>query len=159
MEITNNQIWDKLTAIELKIDSLHRFKHSDKFNILREEVKIRRRMITTAVMGFLGVSRNWALDRMKKLGEEEHFKFILGDKNTKRTSLILYQEEQAMRSRYKKIIDLVDQYGEIRFAKICSELKLDLEKNLDVVRSLAGNIVENENGYYIKGGHTLCKEL
>jgi len=157
--MTNNQIWEKLDKIESKIDSLYRFNHSNKFNLLKEQVKLRKRMDTTAVMALCGVSRPWTLHLMKKLGKEVHFRFIDGDKTVKRPSLILYSEEQAMRSRYKEIKDLVDKNKEITFAKICSELKLSLGRDLGLVKSLVDDLVKKEKGYYIKEENKLCKEL
>ena len=157
MEITNEQIWEILGNIESKIDALHRFNHSNKFNLLIEEVKIRKRMETTTAMSFCGISRPWALNLMKKIGKEEHFQYINGDKALRKSSIIFYNEAQAAKARYEKMKSLVDERREITFADICFELKLNLQRDLDLIKSIASNLVESEEGYSIKEDNKLCK--
>lgn len=164
MEITNEQIYEKLINIERMLESQTNYNKSDKFQVLEREVRIRKSMNVTKVQSFLGgISRPWALTLMKKLGKENHFSFILGDKHLKKPSLIVYEEAKVKKEQHDKIKELVDKEGIVTFAQIGNCLHLSLEENLINIRQLVRDFIDVEevNGskYCVKEDNKLCKEI
>lgn len=158
MAITNEQIYEKLNGIDTSLQILLRANRSDKIKLLEEETKILRRIEVGKVQTLLGgISRPWALSLMKKLGEESHFEFVIGDKRMKRPSLIIFNEPEATKERYEKIKEFVDKNKIVSYAQICEYLELPLETNLDAIKSIVSNIIENEVGYKIEEGNKVVK--
>jgi hypothetical protein len=163
MEITNELIYEKLVNIERMLESLTIYNKSDKFQILEKEVRITKGMNVNQVQTFLGgISRNWALNLMKKLGKENHFGFVLGDKSLKKPSLIIYEEDKVKKEKHDKIKELVDKENIVTIAQIAEFLHLTLGDNLIIIRKIIKDFIEVEkqkgHEYYIKEENKLCKK-
>jgi hypothetical protein len=160
MKVSNEELFELLNEIKSMIQCLMKSSKSKKFNILMDEVKLRKRMDVGSVQSFLGgISRPWTLNLMKKLGKENHFDFIKGDVAMKRPSLIIYNEAQAVNERYEKIKELMSNLNIASFAQISQYLNLNLERDLILLKRIIDNFVEKEKSYFIKDGNKLCKKL
>jgi len=157
MEITNNQIYEKLISIELALQAINKINKSDKLQILENTTKDLKRMEPRQVESLLGVSRPWALRMMRKLSKEKHFTFIKGDMKYKRPSIILYEEENAKRERYEKAKEFIDKNGIVTFAQIRAHLKIpEKEGWFESVQIIANTLTSSKKEYYIEG-NKVCK--
>ncbi|MEN7982110.1 MAG: hypothetical protein ABFQ65_01540 [Nanoarchaeota archaeon] len=159
MEISNEKIYEKLIGLELQIQALNRANKSNKFQFLEQEVKNLERVEVSKVQSILGgISRPWALNLMKKLGKENHFQFVPGNRQMKRPSLIVYEEAKAKKEKYDKIKSFVNKNGIVSFAQICEYLNLELnDKNLEIIKIIINGLIRTETEYEIEGGNKLHK--
>jgi len=164
MEVTNKMIYGKLIENTRILESLISYKKSNKGQALENEVRIRKHMNVNQIQTFLGgISRPWALSLMKRLGEQDHFNFILGDKILKRPSVIVYEEEKEKKEQFEKIKELVDKEKIVTIARIAEFLHLTLEDNLINIRRFMRDFIksesENDSKYFIKDDNKLCNEI
>ena len=164
MEVTNKIIYEKLFEITRMLESLVSYNNPNKSQALENEIRIRKHINVRQVQSFLGkISRPHALTLMKRLGEQNNFNFILGDKSSKRPSVIVYQEAKEKKEQFEKIKELVDTEKTATIARIAEDLHLTLEDNLINIRELMRDFIkfESENGakYFIKDDNKLCKEI
>jgi len=164
MEVTNKIIYEKLFEITRMLESLISYKNPNKSQALENEIRIRKHMAVNQIQTFLGgISRPHALTLMKRLGEQNNFNFILGDKSSKRPSVIVYEEEKEKKEQFEKIKELVDKEKIVTIARIAEFLHLTLEDNLINIRRFMRDFIksESENGgsYFIKDDNKLCKEI
>ena len=161
---SSEQIYEKLESIEALLASLVRSQKSNKAQLLEDEVRRRKRMTVNDVQTFLGgISRPWALSLMKHLGENLSFKFIIGDRQLKRPSLIIYDEARLIRERYEKIKAIVDKEGVVTLASLARQLGFnDLERDFIILKQLVNDFVDsqfNESGeYYMIDVNKLAKK-
>lgn len=152
MEITNNQIYEKLISLELAIKAMSKVGKSDKIQILEDTIKDMKRIEVGQVQSLLNISRPWALNLMRKIGKENHFTFVQGDMKLKRPTIILYEEEQAKRERYNQLKEFVDDKKIVTFAQIREYLGIPERYGwLESVLSIAEDLTKNEKGYSIQG--------
>jgi hypothetical protein len=161
MRISQRQIYEKLENIEIMVAAIAKAGKPGKVQRLEEEVKLRKRMNVNQVQTFFGgMSRPWALNRMRKLGAQPLFKFIPGDMSMKRPSIVLYQEAEKKREYIQKIKELVDKAGIATLSEINNALGLHLEMDLLIIRDLMKEFIKSEGGedspYYLEGCK-LCK--
>lgn len=147
-EKTNNDIYHKLESINDLIRVLIRQRKSDKLNLLEDRVKEKARMNKKEVVDFLGCADNWALKLMKRLGNQEGFRFILGNKITKRGSVILFEGHKLRRIQLENLKSLFkDRIKELTFSEIMNKINRDLE----FVRELAFDLVGEDKKFQIGG--------
>jgi len=164
MEITNEEIYEKLLENSRMLEVLVSYRRTDKARALENEVRLRKVLTVNKIQTFLGgISRPWALRLMKRLGEQEHFSFILGDKILKKPSLIVYEEAKEKREFLKKLKFFVDQEGVVSLAQIADPFDLTVEDNLINIRKILRDFIElestEESEYYVKDGNKLCKKI
>jgi hypothetical protein len=158
-EITNNKIFDKLVEIEGTVNIIARSKQHQTITDLADAVKANRNMNVRQVEAFYGgISRPWALDRMKKLAEKPQYRIVIGSKETMRPTTIYYQPEEELKIQLNKIKELIEQAGEVSFAAITKHLGLNIEFELNYIRIIADTLVDREpENYEIVEGNKLRK--
>ena len=149
MEITNEIIYNEVMNVKLMLQTILKVSKSDKLKILEEETKLKKRLAVGQAQSLLGgISRPWALDLMKRVGKELHYRFIPGDKALKRPSILTYNETEATKETYENIKNFVLERGFVTLADICLIIDLNVATGLERAREIAENIVKTDKSYY-----------
>ncbi len=158
-KIDNKKLYDKLKDIEELLKISLRANSSNKFQLLLSEVQSRKRLNVQQIQTLLGgVSRNWALELMKRLGREKHFKFVVGDVKLQRGSLVIYQEQEAIQENYSKIKKLLQNKEVVSFADIRNCLGLENnEIGFGFTQNIINDFVNENEGYLIQNRNKLVK--
>jgi hypothetical protein len=133
------EIKEQLENMNGLLKMLIREKMSDKEDKLLREVKKMGRLETKQVMAFLNISRPHAITLMRKVGQKLGFKFVVGDVNQKRPSIIMYSESLILKDQYRKIDELLKAKGSVTFAEIMKELHLDFKQVKQLVPEYVSN--------------------
>ncbi|MGY4884196.1 MAG: hypothetical protein ACP5NZ_01300 [Nanobdellota archaeon] len=168
MEISNEELLENMKSMEVRINEkfkqlemLHlrniKLSQNEKIKVLEEHLRIVKSLDVQKVQSMLGCSRNWALDRMRKLARLPYFEFRLGDKYTKRPSLIIFQEQKEKGDKLEKIKKLADIKKEVSTGDICVHLGLNPEIYLPFIVSLVNEIVKDSSEYEFVRGINLRK--
>jgi len=152
-EFTLKDLMDIMQENNVLLRILVRQKQSNKLQKLMDEVQKKGRMCSRQVDVFLGVSRNWAINLMSKLGEEHGFRFSKGNINQKRSSVVIFDKSLIIKDQNKKIEDLLNSKETVTFSDLMSELRMDISELMMVV----DDFVNHNKDYQIIDNNKLVR--
>jgi hypothetical protein len=141
----SNNTDEKLDAILELLKFVVKQRISNKKNRLIEEMQNRGRMNTGEVMTFLGVSRTWAIDMMKKVSEHPGFSYIGGNKETQRPTIIIYNESKVINDQMIRIKKSLDKNLILTF----NEIMISLDVPINTARIIAEYFISQNKGFVI----------
>jgi len=149
MEITNEQIYERIGVVEDLVRASVRAGKSDKLRELEIEVKTRSCMKVSEVQTYFGgISRPWALKLMKELGKEPFFKFLLGDKEQKRPSSILHNRQESKKETLEKMSKALIASKQLSLSELADLLNLKkYEYWLQIIRGYVSDLIESDERF------------
>lgn len=149
-----SELNEKFDVLMELMKTLIRQKKGNKMQRLMDEVIKKGRIDTTAVMDLHGVSRTWAITLLRKAGAEYGFRFIKGDKQQKRPSVLIYSQSKVIKDQHNKITEILNLKRTVSF----SELMTLFCKDLDEVRIIAEDYVQDNKGVTIEDGNKITRK-
>jgi hypothetical protein len=130
-------------------------RENKKEDLIIDRLKIVRNLNVIQVQNLIGSSRPWALTLMKRIEKENlGFSFILGDKQRKIPSRLIYDPQKSNISLELKIKNLLKTGNILSFADISALLKLDILVYLNKIREICYKL-EEEGKYEVFQGNKI----
>lgn len=160
------KIFEKLDLMDARLENLQgsvanlkREQIGKDLQELFSELAYRKRMRVSQVIDEFKISRNWALNRMKKLAAEfPQIEFYVGNNLRKTESVLIYSDVKETEIILKRIVSFIADKDFATFADI-NKLLMDLIGN-DIERTgvYAGRLVQKyPDEFSIEGGNKLIK--
>ena len=152
IEILTNSIANLSSDIGIRMNELKRQKSNKKENIILEQLRVFKKMDVTRIQRLIGSSRNWALVLMKRISNEHpEFQFILGDKQRKIPSILIYDASRTDFNLELKMKKLLSNGSLYSFSDFSKKLNLDLFTYLNKFRDIANSLVNTGEYEMIEG--------
>jgi hypothetical protein len=143
------------------LQALIRGNKPEKVQSLEWEIREKKRMNVGQVEIFLGgISRTWALNRMRKLANSsKYIRFVEGNKKTKNPSFLIYLEDQLKKGYFEKMETQFESNPVLSLSDIAKLLDLSITTDIFLVRDIVKEFVANSDGkYYLVEENKICKK-
>lgn len=142
--------------IKNEIDPLLRMlikkQRSNKTEMVRDLAIERTRITTRQIMDTLGLTRAWAIEQMRKLGQEPDFRYIPGEATKNSSSALIYSKAISRERQHNLIFKEIEKNKELSLFKISKLLNVDVDGARIVVSDL---VTEYPRRFVVKDGNKL----